>query len=198
MTTKRETAERSEAYVEEETRTARFGALRKTGSQVADGRDVRTRKRRRNGSRNGGPKRPSTSPRSGKDVGRDGRMRDAHHRAEGGSTCSGRGEAERTSVRNAELAIEAVALRLARVSRPAPVTETQSLSVVRGARWSGRRNQTARFAFFGKSDERVEVRRQGVGSNAGPHFRLGHFFRFGRHICVPANAGTQSHKRDAL
>jgi hypothetical protein len=120
----------------------------------------------------GGPKRPSTSPRSGKDVGRDGRMRDAHHRAEGGSTCSGRGEAERTSVRNAELAIEAVALRLARVSRPAPVTETQSLSAVRGTRWSGRRNQTARFAFFGKLDERVEVRRQGVGRNAGSHFRL--------------------------
>ena len=79
---------------------------------------------------------------------------------------------KRTSVRNAELAIEAVALRLARVSRPAPVTETQSLSAVRGTRWSGRRNQTARFAFFGKSDERVEVRRQGVGSNAGPHFRF--------------------------
>jgi hypothetical protein len=63
------------------------------GPQVTDGRDVRTRKRRRRGGRNGGPRRPSTSPRSRKGVGHDGRMRDAHHRAEGGSTGKGQGEA---------------------------------------------------------------------------------------------------------
>lgn len=69
---------------------------------------------------------------------------------------------------NAALAAEAGALRPARVSRPAPVTEMRSLMPL--AAWVEQAAETRRRGLLLGEAERIEVRRQGVGSDAGPHF----------------------------
>ncbi len=52
----------------------------------------------------------------------------------------------------------------------APVTETQSL--VPSAAQAERAAETRRRGYLFGGAKRIEVRRQGVGSNAGPHFRF--------------------------